>query len=91
VRAKLLARRGEVARAAELAKAMVELAEREDNLNMHGHALMDLAEVLRLAGQTEESRRHIESALDVYDWKANVVSAASARAVLERLDDPTEK
>ncbi|HEY8815216.1 MAG TPA: adenylate/guanylate cyclase domain-containing protein [Candidatus Dormibacteraeota bacterium] len=91
VRAKLLARRGEVARAAELAKAMVELAEREDNLNMHGHALMDLAEVLRLAGQTEESRRHIESALDVYDRKANVVSAAAARAVLERLDDPTEK
>lgn len=86
VRAKLLARRGDGERAAALAKAMVELAQREDNLNMHGHALMDLAEVLRLAGQTEESRRYVESALEVYDRKANAVSAAAARAVLERLD-----
>jgi tetratricopeptide (TPR) repeat protein len=86
VRAKLLARRGDVVRAATLAKAMVELAQREDNLNMHGHALMDLAEVLRLAGQTDESRGHVESALELYDRKANAVSAAAARAVLGRLN-----
>jgi len=86
VRAKLVARQGDMERATALAKAMVELAQREDNLNMHGHALMDLAEVLRLAGQTEESRRYVESALEVYDRKANAISAAAARAVLERLD-----
>ena len=73
-------------RAAALAKAVVELAQREDNLNMHGHALMDLAEVLRLGGQADESRGHVESALELYERKANAVSAAAARAVLERLD-----
>jgi tetratricopeptide (TPR) repeat protein len=86
VRAKLLAREGDMERAATLAKAMVDLAQREDNLNMHGHALMDLAEVLRLGGQPDESRGYVESALELYLRKANAVSAAAARAVLERLD-----
>ena len=86
VRAKLRARQGDTERATALAKAMVELVQREDNLNMHGHALMDLAEVLRLAGRTDESRRCVESALELYDQKGNAVSAAAARAVLGRLD-----
>ena len=86
VRAKLLAREGDMERAAALAKAVVELAQREDNLNMHGHALMDLAEVLRLGGQADESRGHVESALELYERKANAVSAAAARAVLERFN-----
>ena len=84
VRAKLRAREGDTEQATALAKAMVESAEREDNPNMHGHTLMDLAEVLRLAGRAEESRRCVESALELYDQKGNAVSAAVARAVLGR-------
>ncbi len=83
VRAKLLARRGEPDRAAALAREAVELAEREDNLNMHGHALMDLAEVLRLAERTAESRHCAAAALELYERKGNLVSAGVARASLD--------
>ena len=83
VRAKLLARRGEFDRAEALARETVDLAARDDNLNMHGHALMDLAEVLRLAGRTRDSKECVEAALALYDRKGNTVSAAAARAFLD--------
>ena len=84
IRAKLLARRGERDRAEALAREVVSLAEGEDNLNMHGHALMDLGEVLRLAERTAESQHCVAAALELYERKGNAVSAAVARAFLDR-------
>ncbi len=51
----------------------------EDNLNMHGHVLMDLAEVLRLADRRAEAGYCVEEALEVYERKGNTVSATVAR------------
>ncbi len=52
---------------------------------MSGHALMDLAEVLRLSGKTSEARIQLEAALKLYGQKGNTVSAAAARAALREL------
>ncbi|HVR88340.1 MAG TPA: adenylate/guanylate cyclase domain-containing protein [Candidatus Limnocylindria bacterium] len=82
VRAKMLARRGEFDRAEALAREVVALAEPDDNLNMRGHTLMDLAEVMRLADKIAESRHCVETALHLYERKGNAVSAAAARALL---------
>jgi tetratricopeptide (TPR) repeat protein len=52
-RAKVLARRGALAEAEALAREAVELAESSDFHIAHADALMDLAEVLELAGDAD--------------------------------------
>jgi tetratricopeptide (TPR) repeat protein len=84
-RAKLLARRGRFEQAETLAREIVALAEADDNFNSHGHALMDLAEVLCLAGRSDAAAPYIEKALSLYDRKGNLVSAAKAQALLTSL------
>jgi len=44
---------------------------------------MGLAEVLRLAGRTDEAREVLAEALARYEQKGNEVMAARARALLE--------
>ena len=66
----------------ERPEEIVELTTADDNLNGRGHALMDLAEVLRMSRKTGEARLQVESALSLYEQKGNSVSTASARAVL---------
>lgn len=83
VRAKLLARRGELNAAEREARRIVELASADDNVTSLGHALMDLVEVLRMSGNMTDARLHAESALKLYEQKGNRVSAAAARAVIE--------
>jgi tetratricopeptide (TPR) repeat protein len=85
VRARLLARQGSIQEAEELARAAVELAEPTDWLEGQGHALMALAEVLRLAGRPQEAAEAIHQALRLYDQKGNLVSAAKARKALSKL------
>ncbi len=46
-------------------------------------ALMDLAEVLRIAGRDAESGPFVEQALELYEQKGNVVAAAKARRILD--------
>jgi class 3 adenylate cyclase/tetratricopeptide (TPR) repeat protein len=82
VRAKLWARRGELSAAEREARRIVELASTDDNLTSRGHALIDLAEVLRMSGKTGDARLQVESALRLYEKKGNTVSAATARAIL---------
>ncbi len=84
-RAKLLARRGQFERAETLAREMVSLAEVDDNLNSHGHALMDLAEVLCLAGRSDAAAPFVQRAIALYQRKGNLVSAAKAQALLADL------
>jgi len=52
-------------------------------LNAHADALLDLAEVLALAG--EDAQSALEGALALYEGKGNLVMAERTRASLEEL------
>jgi DNA-binding SARP family transcriptional activator len=82
-RSKTLARKGELVQAERLGREAVALAEQTDGLNLHGDALLDLAEVLRTANRPGEAVAAAEQALSLYERKGNLVSAAKARAALE--------
>jgi tetratricopeptide (TPR) repeat protein len=84
LRARILAARGQLGEAEQLARAAVALAARTDFLNQHGDALLELAVVLAEAGRTTEARAAVDQALGLYERKGNLVSAARAREWLER-------
>jgi tetratricopeptide (TPR) repeat protein len=73
LRGKVLARRGELEEGERLAREAVGLAAETDLLNAHGDALLDLAEVLGLAGK--DATPELEQALELYERKGNVVMA----------------
>jgi class 3 adenylate cyclase/tetratricopeptide (TPR) repeat protein len=85
VRGRILARRGQHAKAEELARQAVALAEETDMLNYHANALADLAETDVAAGHRDEGRAHLEQALALYQQKGNLVSAGWAGRRLEEL------
>jgi tetratricopeptide (TPR) repeat protein len=82
--ARILAERGELAEAEELARAAVALAAQTDFLNQHGDALLELAAVLDQAGRAPEARAMAGEALELYRRKGNLVSLARARRWMER-------
>ena len=84
LKARILAGRGHLREAEELARAAVALAARTDFLNQHGDALVELAGVLAEAGRTAEARAAVDEALGLYERKGNLVAAARAREWLER-------
>lgn len=51
---------------------------------------MDLAEVLRLTGRSEEATRVLEEALALHGQKGNIVSAEKTRTLLAELSQPAE-
>ena len=79
-RAKLLARRGELAPAEALAREAVAVAEPTDLLSTHADALCDLAEVLVLAGRSDDSLAALRDASELYERKGNLSALARARA-----------
>jgi class 3 adenylate cyclase/tetratricopeptide (TPR) repeat protein len=79
VRAKLLARRGDVEEAERLAREATALAARTDYLDDRAQAVADLAEVLRLAGRPKESAAAVAEAIRLYEEKGNVVAAGRLR------------
>ncbi|MGH2529640.1 MAG: BTAD domain-containing putative transcriptional regulator [Actinomycetota bacterium] len=79
VRAKVLARRGELREAERLAREAVAYADAADLLNMGADAHLDLATVLESAGRGTEATAEIEAAIGLFERKGNVVSAARAR------------
>jgi len=81
-RAKLHARRGELATADAEARAAVELAERTEYVDLRGDGLLALGEVLRLAGREEEATAAIAAAHALWQAKGNVVWAARAQLLL---------
>ena len=85
VQAKLLALRGDFEVAEPLARKAIELAERSDYINLHARAIEDLAEVLRLAGRSQEALVELERATRLHEQKGNAVSAARTRALREQL------
>jgi tetratricopeptide (TPR) repeat protein len=84
-RAKSLAERGEYEAAEERARHAVSLAGRTDALAMHGDALADLAEVLRLAGREREAAEALDRALELYEQKGSTVSRDRAQRALAAL------
>ena len=82
VRAKLLARRGEHESAERLAREAVAIAEQTDWLETDGDALTDLAEVLTLAGRHVDASTELKRALELYEQKGHLVSAAKTRDLL---------
>ncbi|MBA2460725.1 MAG: AAA family ATPase, partial [Actinobacteria bacterium] len=85
-RARVLARRGELQEGERLAREAVARAEETDMLNAHADALVDLAEVLALAGQ--DARAELEQALTLYERKGNLVMAERTRSRLAELTAP---
>jgi len=82
-RGKVLARRGELEEGERLAREAVALAQETDMLNAHADALLDLAEVLALAGQ--DARAELERALGLYERKGNLVMVERTRSRVEEL------
>jgi class 3 adenylate cyclase/tetratricopeptide (TPR) repeat protein len=82
--AKVAARRSDDDLALAHAREAVALAETMDDLNLHGDALMDLAEVLSMGGRVSEADPAIEAAIGLFELKGNLVSAARATETLGR-------
>lgn len=78
-RAKVLARRGAAARAAELAREGVELLRETDLRNTSADAFSDLAETMRLLGRDDEAAAARDRAVELYEAKGNVASATTMR------------
>jgi DNA-binding SARP family transcriptional activator len=87
-RAKVRARRGDVEVAEALAREAVAYAEESDFLHSHAEALMDLAEVLEIAGRPQEAVRAVEQAISLHERKGNVIAAARAKERLRALVAP---
>ena len=85
VQAKVLARRGEHAAAAELAAEAVAIAEATEMLNGQADAYVDQAEVWAMAGNDLGARSALEQALSRYTRKGNRVGQMRAQASLEAL------
>jgi tetratricopeptide (TPR) repeat protein len=85
VRAKVLARRGDVEQSERLAREAVALSDPTDWIPVKASALLDLAEVLRLTGKPTEAVEPLERALALCEAKGDVVGARRARSSLAEL------
>ena len=85
VRAKVLARRGQLDEAETLAREAVDLVGPTDFLHLHWLARMSLAEVLALAGRAREAQPVAAEALRLAEDKQHLVRAQRARELIEQL------
>src|SRR2546425_10783183 len=69
-----------------LARESVAIWAERDDLLWHGYALMDLAEVLRLAGRGNEAVPVVEQAVELFERKGIVAPAEAARSLLAELE-----
>ena len=81
----MLARRQSFDAADALVREAVAIGESSDFLLAQADALMDLAEVLRLAGRTEEAISALEQAICRHEQKGNISAVVRARTELEGL------
>lgn len=86
LRAKVLARRGQMAEAESRAREAVRIASGTDYLDIHAQALFSLSEVLRLADRNAEAVSFIREAFDLCRRKGNVVAEARAGSMLQDLE-----
>jgi tetratricopeptide (TPR) repeat protein len=79
VRARVIARRGELEESLRLLDEVADLLEESEAPGLLADALMARAEVLRLANRTDEAIAAAERALDLYERKGNVPDAEKGR------------
>ena len=86
-RAKLLGRRGRLDEAVRLAEEAVSLTNGAD-FAVLTDAFVDLAEVYRMAGRTEDAVRALRDGLALYERKGNVVQAGRTAELIAALTKP---
>ena len=74
VQGKVLARREQLDEGAALAREAVALVEQTDMLYHHGQALLDLATVLRLGGQTADAEAALDAGYALHERKGNTAA-----------------
>lgn len=79
-RARVLAVGRDLGEAQRLAREAIRLVP-GDMLSLRGDLLLDLAEVLREAGEAEAALPVVGEAIEAYESKGNIVSAARARSL----------
>jgi class 3 adenylate cyclase/tetratricopeptide (TPR) repeat protein len=84
--AKTTARLGRLDEAESTAAEAVRLASATDYLEMHAFALVNQAEVLRLAGKSPDAVGPLREAVDLFARKGNVVTGARVAALLDELE-----
>jgi len=82
LRAVALAHQGDLINAERWAKEAVEFAERSEQPDSQAQAFADLAEVLQVAGRSNEAVEPLQRALDLYQRKGNVVMAERTQSLL---------
>ncbi len=82
VRAKTLARVGQLAEAERLAREAEAMMAASDYLDAHAATVADLGDVLNLAGRVDESAAMTKKAIWMYEQKGNIVVAREHRARL---------
>ncbi|MBA3687466.1 MAG: AAA family ATPase [Chloroflexi bacterium] len=87
VRAKVLARRGELAEGERLAREAVAVCEKTDFLDAQGDVYADLAEVLSIGGRPQEAAAALGQAIACYQGKGNLASSQHAQARITAPED----
>jgi class 3 adenylate cyclase len=85
-RSRLLAGQGRLVEAGTLAGMVVELARETDAISLRGTALLNLAEVTRLAGRPADAVPLVEEARALYRQKGNSVLVGRTASILNALD-----
>ena len=83
IRAKVLARRGELEAAHRLARESLSTASASDFDPAHADALMDYAEVLTLGHDRDGAATAVHEAIALYERKGNLLAADLARSRLD--------
>jgi predicted ATPase len=87
-RAKICARKGDLATAQRLAREAITLAPAAEMPNLTADAYSDLAEISETTGRDEEATAALQDALLLYEQKENLVSLARTQQRLQRLSRP---
>ena len=88
VRAKCVARQGDMSAALGLVRESDILIRSTDSLDLRWHALLSQAEVRRLAGRMAEAETAVHEAIRAAEQKENLVGAQFAREALRGLLEP---
>jgi tetratricopeptide (TPR) repeat protein len=82
VRARALARLGELDAALELALEAAAAVADSDNITSRADVLVHLAEVLHASGDQDEASEALELAISLHEEKGNVVNAEQCKQLL---------